>query len=376
MSKAEVLNKQFCSVFTKENNNIPIMNSRPYPPMNNIVFSINGIQRLLQNLKPGKAAGLDSISTWILKLCSTQIAPILQIIFTQSPNHGILPKDWLTANIIPIYKKGNKHEAANYRPISLTSVCCKVMEHVIFHHILEHLNNYNIINPHQHGFQPGLSCQTQLTLLTDEIILKAMDSHHQIDLLLLDFSKAFDTVAHNKLLNKLTYYGIWNCTHKWLSAWLTGRTQRVMVEGALFKEADVISGKPQGTVLGPLMFLIYINDINYNIQSSVRLFADDFVLYRVIKSPEDCRHLQEDLNHLVHWTNLWQMNLNSDKCVVLHCTRSNTPFLTQYYINDKPLTAVDQYYNTYLGVTLHKTMSWSHHIHTITNKASKTPNFI
>ena len=94
----------------------------------------------------------------------------------------------------------------------------------------------------------------------------------------------------------------------------------------------------------------------------------------MIKSPEDCRHLQEDLNHLVHWTNLWQMNLNSDKCVVLHCTRSNAPFLTQYYINDKPLTAVDQY--TYLGVTLDKTMSWSHHIHTITNKASKTPNFI
>ena len=236
MSKAEVLNKQFCSVFTKENNNIPIMNSRPYPPMNNIVFSINGIQRLLQNQKPGKAAGPDSISTWILKLCSTQIALILQIIFTQSLNHGILPKDWLTANIIPIYKKGNKHEVANYRPISLTSVCCKVMEQVIFHHILEHLNNYSIINPHQHGFQPGLSCQTQLTLLTDEI-LKAMDSHHQIDLLLLDFSKAFDTVAHNKLLNKLTYYGIWNSTHKWLSAWLTGRTQKSNGRGCIVQRS-------------------------------------------------------------------------------------------------------------------------------------------
>ena len=285
----------------------------------------------------------------------------------------MLPEDWLTANVIPIYKKGNKHEAANYRPISLTSVYCKVMEHVIFRYILEHLNNHSIINPHQHGFQPGLSCQTQLTFLTDEI-LKAMDSHYQIDLLLLDFSKAFDTVAHNKLLNKLAHYGIQNSTHKWLSAWLTGRTQRVMVEGVLSKEVDVISGVPQGTVLGPLMFLIYINNINQNIQSLVRLFADDCVLYRVIKSSEDCRHLQEDLNHLVHWTNLWQMNLNSDKCVVLHCTRSNTHLLTQYYINDKPLTPADQY--TYVGVTLHKTMSWSHHIHTITNKVNRTLNFI
>lgn len=246
------------------------------------------------------------------------------------------------------------------------------MEHVIFRYILKHLNNYSIISPHQHGFQPGLSCQTQLTLLTDEI-LKAMDSHYQIDLLLLDFSKAFDTVTHSKLLNKLIHYGIQNSTHKWLSAWLTGRTQRVLVEGALSKDVDVISGVPQGTVLGPLMFLIYINDINQNIQSPLRLFADDCVLYRVIKSSEDCRCLQEDLHQLVYWTKIWQMKLNSDKCVVLHCTRSNTPLLTQYYINDKPLTAVDQH--TYLGVTLHKTMSWSHHIHTITNKASRTLNF-
>ena len=373
LSKAEALNHQFYSVFTKENNDIPIMNSETYPAMNNIVFSINGIQSLLKNLKPRKAAGPDSIPTWILKLCSTQIAPILQVIFTQSLNHGILPKDWLTANIIPIYKKGNKHEAANYRPISLTSVCCKLMEHVVFRNIFEHLSNFGIINPHQHGFQPGLSCQTQLILLTDEI-LNAMDSHYQVDLLLLDFSKAFDTVAHNKLLNKLVHYGIQNSTHKWISAWLTDRTQRVMVEGALSNEVDVVSGVPQGTVLGPLMFLIYINDIDNNIQSSVRLFADDCILYRVIKSLDDCRCLQEDLNHLIHWTHLWQMKLNSDKCVVLNCTKSHSTYQTNYYINDTPLKVVDQH--TYLGVTLHKSMSWSHHIHIITNKATRTLNFI
>ena len=128
----------------------------------------------------------------------------------------------------------------------------------------------------------------------------------------------------------MTHYDIQNSTHKWLSAWLTGRIQRVLVENALSKDVDIISGVPQGTVLGPLMFLIYINDINQNIQLSVHLFADDCVLYKVIKSSEDCRYLQENLNHLVHWRNLWQMDLDSDKCVVLHCTRFNTPLLTQY----------------------------------------------
>ena len=225
--KAEALSQQFYSVFTKKDNNTPIISSPQYPNMPEVIFTTNGIQKWLEDLKPGKAAGPDNIPTWILKVCAVQIAPILQIVFTQTFNSGTLPSDWLTANIIPIYKKGDKSLPVNYRPISLTPVCCKIMEHIIFHSIHNHLNRYDIINPNQHGFRPGLSCQTQLVLLVDEIV-KVMDSHHQVDLLLLDFSKAFDTVVHNKLLLKLAHYGIQSNTHQWIATWLTTRTQKVI----------------------------------------------------------------------------------------------------------------------------------------------------
>jgi len=166
------------------------------------------------------------------------------------------------------------------------------------------LRQSHIISSTQHGFRPGLSCQTQLILLVDEI-LRVMDQHYQVDLIMLDFSKAFDTVAHNKLLLKLEHYGIQSNTQLWLQAWLTNRTQKVVVEGESSNTLKVLSGVPQGTVLGPLMFLLYINDISTGIGSSIRLFADNCVLYRVIKSTKDHNHLQQDLNTLVEWTKQW-----------------------------------------------------------------------
>ena len=275
--------------------------------MPNIIFNTSGIKSLLKNLKPGKAAGPDNIPMWILITCAKQIAPILQIIFTRSLRSSILPKDWLSATIIPVFKKGNKNLPSNYRPISLTVVCCKVMEHIIFHSIMNHLNTHNIINPNQLGFRPGFSCVTQPMLLTDDI-LKAMDSHYQVDLVLLDFSKAFDTVAHS------------------------------------------------------------------NIASSIRLFADDCVLYRVIKSPQDHLSLQQNLNQLVQWADTWQMKLNIGKCVTMTCTRSPASTPTAYYINEHPLDITDQH--DYLGVRLHSSMTWSHHIQLKVNKATKVLNFI
>ena len=146
-SKAEVLNQQFYSVFTRENTNIPLVSFLKYPNMANIEFTVQGIVKLLQKLKPAKSAGPDNIPTRILKEYALHIAPVLQVIYTQSYQTGILPNDWLTANIVPVYKKGDKSNPANYRPISLTSVCCKTMEHIICHAILDHLNTYNIINP-------------------------------------------------------------------------------------------------------------------------------------------------------------------------------------------------------------------------------------
>ena len=341
--------------------------------MANITFTTQGIVKILEELKPGKSAGPDNIPIWILKEYAMLIAPVLQVICTQSYQTGILPSDWLTANIVPVYKKGDKSSPTNYRPISLTSVCCKTMEHIIYHSIMDHLNTYNIINPIQHGFRPGLSCQTQLILLIEEI-LRAMDQNYQVDLIMLDFSKAFDTVAHNKLLLKLEHLGIQSNTYSWIQTWLTNRTQKVVVEGETSNSLKVLSGVPQGTVLGPLMFLLYINDISAGINSSIRLFADDCVLYRVIKSTEDHDHLQQDLNTLVEWTEQWQMILNPAKCVTLNCTWSLLPSVAAYFINNTPLNSVEQH--KYLGVMMNKSMSWTGHIQEIINKASKALNLV
>jgi len=171
-----------------------------------------------------------------------------------------------------------------------------------------------------------------------------------------------------KLLLKLANYGIQSNTHKWISTWLSARTQRVLVDGCTSSSKKVLSGVPQGTVLGPLMFLLYINDIDTNITSSIRHYADDCVLYRVIKSPQDRILLQEDLNKLKQWTQTWQMQLNIGKCVSMSCTRSPATTTTIYCISDCASEIVDQH--DYLGVRLHSSMTWSYHIQLKINKAT------
>ena len=225
---------------------------------------------------------------------------------------------------------------SNYRPISLTSVCSKVMEHVVFHSIMEHLQNHSVLSDFQHGFRPGYSCQTQLIDFIENI-QHAMDQQKQVDVILLDFSKAFDTVPHQCLLTKLAHYGIKGDIYKWINFWLSQCTQHVVVDGESSELVRVESGVPQGTVLGPLMFLLYINDITNGLTSNIRLFADDCIIYRTIYTREDSIHLQEDLNKVFKWTKCWQMKFNVQKCVVLWCTRSHSPKITDYTIDGHTL---------------------------------------
>ena len=262
--------------------------------------------------------GPDRISPYILKHCAAEISPILQVIFTQSLNTGKLPSDWQKANICPIFKKDNCSSPSNYRPISLTSSCCKVLEHIIFHSIMDHIQPNNILIDNQHGFRSGFSCQTQLISLIEDVSY-AMDNQLQTDLILLDFSKAFDTV-------KLQHYKIDHLVWSWIESWLTQHNQSVVVDGTSSQPVPVLSGVPQGTVLAPLMFLLYINDIVAGISSSLCLFGDDCLLYRTIKSIEDSIILQRDIKLLSQWATVWQMNFNISKCIVISCTKSLTPF--------------------------------------------------
>ena len=222
---------------------------------------------------------------------------MLTKIFNQSISLGRLPSAWTKANVTAIFKKGSRTDPANYRPVSLTSVCCKVLEHIIYSHVIHHLDKCHALHDAQHGFRAKRSCETQL-LTTVHHIWEANEHVKQVDAIVLDFAKAFDTVPHSRLLHKLHHYGINGSLHNWISSFLQGRQQSVVIQGSPSRPAEVLSGVPQGTVLGPLLFLIYINDLPVGLNSKVSLFADDCVVYRPITSSADCESLQKDLKLL------------------------------------------------------------------------------
>ena len=188
---------------------------------------------------------------------------------------------------------------------------------------------HNILTDCQHGFRRRRSCETQLLTLVDELT-RSLDKRKQHDMAVLDFSKAFDRVPHNRLLNKLHHYGIRGHTLQWIKAFLTDRTQRVVVDGATSDPAPVISGVPQGSVLGPILFLVFINDLPLQVSSHSRLFADDCVVYREINSEKDCHILQEDLNNLAAWEKRWGMSFHPEKCSVLRVHRKRSPIIYDY----------------------------------------------
>ncbi|KAK3091517.1 hypothetical protein FSP39_020434 [Pinctada imbricata] len=369
--KAEILLDQFKSVFTKPSKGeMPNTSKRTKSNIKPIQITTNGLEKLLKKVIPSKSSGPDNIPNRILQHCAKHLAPILQIIMQKSLDSGDLPKDWTDANISSIYKKGDKHLAENYRPVSLTSVTCKLLEHIVCRNIMKHLESNNILTNLNHGFRSGYSCETQLITTINDFLLE-YDQNNQVDVAILDFSKAFDTVPHDKLLHKIHQYGIQGPIHQWLTNFLTTRTMRTIVEGEKSSETTVDSGVPQGTVLGPIMFLCHINDLPEVVQSSVRLFADDCLLYRKIKSQEDHRKLQEDIQNLEKWANTWGMRFNAKKCYILSINNKSSKF---YELNHHILQEVEN--NPYLGLQISNDLKWTTHINNTCKKANATLGFL
>jgi len=264
------------------------------------VITCAGAQKLLTKLDIKKSVGPDDISPRVMKEACAEIAPVLTFIFNQSLSSGEIPEDWRIANIFALHKKGVKELPENYRPISLTSISSKILEHIIYSSVSRFLSDNNIMSPRQHGFRPGYSCETQLVLSIDDWA-GSLDHGLRTDMAIFDFSKAFDSVPHKRLITKLHAYGIRNNILKWISTFLTSRRQRVVVNGCQSSWLPVASGVPQGTVLGPLLFLLYINDITCSINSEVRLFADDCIVYRTITNTLDSTILQQDIDTFQTW---------------------------------------------------------------------------
>ena len=231
-----------------------------------------------------------------------------------------------------------------------------------------HLDNHDILHQNQHGFHKGLSSETQLV----QDWASSINSKGQTDVILLDFSiyKAFDKVSHRKLLHKIHHYGIKGKTKSWITAFLDSRQQQVVVNGRASNTADVLSGVPQGTVLGPMLFLLYINDITDGVSSTMRQFADDSILYRDIHDPRDHETLVADINTLHDWAKTWQMDFNVSKCAVLTITNKRKPSTHIYTMNGQEIPRRDKY--DYLGVTIDPKLSWKDHISRVCGKANRT----
>jgi hypothetical protein len=365
--KANCFNRYFASVYTKENiDEIPhleVRNEESY--LDSIVITPAIVELQLQKLNTSKAAGPDNLHAKVLFELRTQICKPLSVIFNKSISEGKIPKDWKFANIKPIFKKGDKKQVSNYRPVSLTSICCKIMERLIRNHMIDFLETNKFLSNDQHGFRSGRSCTTQL-LETLELWTNFIDNGMSVDCIYLDFAKAFDKVPHVKLVHKLKAYGFCGNLLKWLEDFLTNRQQRVVINNTQSKTELVTSGIPQGSVLGPTLFIIFINDLPEVCKSYVKIFADDTKIFNAIKSSDDATILQEDINKLVDWSEKWQLPFNMSKSKILHYGRNNPE--NEYLIGE---TVIEKGVNEKdLGVLFDNTLKFTSHIAAITRKAN------
>ena len=267
----------------------------------------------------------------------------------------------------------SRKEINLFLAISLTSISCKLLEHIIHSYISRHLEHYNILTPKQHGFRKQHSCVSLnwFSLSTTGLWAKDIENNKQIDIAIFDFTKAFDTVPHERLKSKLHHYGIRGRLLHWISTFLCCRKQRVVLNGSHSDWDRVESGVPQGTVLGPLLFLLYINDIGDKVSSEIRLFADDCIVYRPINNEVDSIELQKDIKLLSDWSQTWQMSFNPKKCYVLHMGTKRNMYKHAYkmYMYDHVLETVENH--QYLGIYISHNLKWDYHFECVSKKARR-----
>ncbi len=365
--KADILNSFFASVMTKEPDG-PISatfdGSYSYT-LKEFIITEDLVTAKLKKLKRNKASGPDGINVNIL--CDApSLAKPLAVLFNLSIKTGYLPQDWRDAHISPIHKKGSRLSSNNYRPVSLTSQVCKLLERLILDDIWIHIKKNCIITCDQHGFQSRCSCITQLLECLNDWTL-ALDNKDNLDAIYLDFAKAFDSVPHKRLLFKLKGLGIVGKALDWIGAFLHNRRQRVILRDGTSRWENVISGIPQGSILGPVLFLLYINDMPGKTTNNCKLFADDSKLYGVANTVEDCKLIQQDLNNLSVWSRQWLLRFNASKCTVMRMKNSSNQVDYKYSLDGVQLAECDTQKD--LGVLISNDLHPRPHITSICNKA-------
>ena len=384
-----ILQKQFSSVYSDPT----APNIRPpdfSPPIithpfsdNELSFSDKDIIDAIKDIKLDSASGPDGIPAVLLKSCAEQFCKPLRLIWEESMSQGVVPSFYKNAHVTPLYKKGDRAAAVNYRPVSLTSHVIKLYERIVRKVMVKYIEENNILSDKQHGFRSGRSCLTQMLGHFDEIML-GLRNGVDTDSIYLDYAKAFDKVDHNLLLLKLQKYGFSERIVNWIRSFLTDRKQCVVLDGHQSLLADILSGVPQGTVLGPILFILFINDLqNHVLHSSVSFFADDTRISKQINSERDVQLLQNDLDNVVRWSQSNNMKLHEDKFELLvhkhkrHDTFHELPFMkeyTSYTTSSGNVYPVKQLRD--LGITVTSDLSWSSHIAEAVAKARATASWV
>jgi hypothetical protein len=338
--------------------------------LSDISTTPNEVAKILQSLDLGKAHGVDGVSVRLLKETSESISVPLSCLFNESFNKSSVPSAWKKANVSPIHKKDSRSVVGNYRPISLLSTLGKVQERIVYRRLYRFLSDNNLLTPKNSGFKEKDSAIYQLISIVDKIY-RALEDGKDISMVFLDVSKAFDKVWHLGLLHKLKTNGIDGKLFEWLEDYLTNRMISVVINGQSAPWAKTNAGVPQGSILGPLLFLVFINDVVDDIESDINLFADDTSLMNIIEQIQDSyATLNRDLEKLSEWADQWLVTYNAAKTVSLHISRRQYddahPLLT---LKNTPITEVETH--RHLGVDLEGYFSWGTHLRRISGKASK-----
>ena len=315
--KANVFNKFFAEQCTPLDNNISLPVNQLFLTQSRLTsldLDDNELLKIVRASNMNKAHGHDDISIRMIKICDKSLIKPLMLIFKKSIRSSYYPDIWKKSNIIPVHKKNDNRLVNNYRPISLLPVLGKIFEKIIFNKIYNYLSKENLLNPNQSGFRPSDSCINQLITITHEIF-EAFDCNPSLEVrsVFLDISKAFDKVWHETLIYKIKSMGISGELLNLLENYLSDKYQRVVLNGQTSSWTPVLAGSPQGSILGPLLFLIYINDLPNELQSNAKLFADDTSLFAVANDKNVCANiLNNDLLAISKWAFNWKMLFNPD----------------------------------------------------------------
>ena len=372
--KANILNEYFaeqCRTIAT-GSSLPRFVPKCSPVMENINIDRGKVLHLIRALDSKQASGCDSISVSMIKICDMSIVEPLCLIFEKCLETGSYPSIWKKANVIPIHKKESRQNKCNYRPISLLPIFGKAFEKILFDGIFKHLNEHGLITSKQSGFRPGDSSINQLLSISHKIY-SAFEEIPSLETraVFLDLSKAFDKVWHSSLLHKLECCGIGGGLLSLIRDYLENRKQRVVLNGKSSQWASISAGVPQGSVLGPLFFLAYINDLVDNIDCDVRMFANDTSLFSIVNDMNKSADvLNRDLEKVILWVWQWRMHFNENKTeeVIVSCKRLK-PSYPPLFLG--PEVIVTKPEHKHLGVTLDSKLNFENHIREATIKARR-----